>query len=135
MPNQSKILLIDAAINLILGLLLVALSDSITDTLGVPHTDQKFYASILGGVFIGITIALVVEALRGPAGLVGLGLGGAISINLCGGLTLTAWLIAGDLDLPTKGRVFLWGLAILLVAVSSSELWIHIQRRRVARDR
>ena len=50
----------------------------------------------MGGVFIGIALALFIEAFRErPQGLVGLGLGGAIAINLCGGLVLMGWLIFG----------------------------------------
>jgi hypothetical protein len=49
-----------------------------------------FYPNALGGVLSGIGIALLIEAFREPNGLVGLGLGGAIAINLCDGFTLAA---------------------------------------------
>jgi hypothetical protein len=57
-------------------------------------------------------------------------LGGAIAINLCGGLVLTAWLIFGELSIPSGGRVFLWSLAVILVVVSSIELLVHVKGRR-----
>jgi hypothetical protein len=124
--RQSKVLLIDAVINLALGVLLIIFSPGMVHTLGVPATDQRFYPSILGAVFVGIAIALVMEYLRGSGGLVGLGLGGAVSINLCGGLMLAAWLAFGRLDLPLHGRVFLWALVVILVVISSVELVIHL---------
>ena len=86
--RSSKILLVDALINLILGVLLAAFPRSVVELLGVPHTDVAFYPSILGAVLIGIAVALVVEYARRPAGPARLGLYGAIAINLCGALFL-----------------------------------------------
>jgi hypothetical protein len=71
--------------------------------LGIPSSNAAFYPNILGGVLIGITIALLLEAFRKPGGLVGLGLGGAVATNLCGGLVLAEWLTFGDLTLPIRG--------------------------------
>ena len=76
----------------------------------------------MGGVFIGIALALFIEAFREkPQGLVGLGLGCAIVINLCGGLVLMGWLIFGRLEIPIHGQVFLWAIAVALVMISSVE--------------
>ena len=121
----SKVLLVDAVINLVLGFLLLMLipfPNQVTRLLGVPSVKQAFYPSIMGGIFIGIAIALFIEAFREkPRGLVGLGLGGAIAINLCGGLVLMGWLIFGRLELPIHGQVFLWVIAVTLVVISSVE--------------
>ena len=76
----------------------------------------------MGGVFIGIALALFIEAFREkPQGLVGLGLGGALAINLCGGLVLMGWLICGRLGLPVHGQVLLRAIAVTLVVISSVE--------------
>lgn len=56
--------------------------------LGMPVAAKPFYASIFGGVLFGIGIALLMERSRETTGLSGLGLGGAIAINLCGGFVL-----------------------------------------------
>jgi hypothetical protein len=56
---------------------------------------------------------------------VGLGLGGAIAINLCRGGVLALWLIFGNLNLPIKGHVILWILVILLAGISSIELYYN----------
>jgi uncharacterized membrane protein len=84
-----------------------------------------FAPTLLGAVLFGIGLALVIEALRRPQGLAGLGLGGAVAINLCGGTVLIFWLISGVMELPLRGLVFLWILAILLVGISIIELVAH----------
>jgi hypothetical protein len=61
---------------------------------------------------------------------VGLGLIGAISINLCGGIVLTLWLIFGRLALPVRGRIFLWSLAFVLVVLSGAELIFSLRENR-----
>jgi hypothetical protein len=130
MRPSKAILIVDAAINLILGFLLLIFSPQVVQLLGVPAVEHRFYPNILGGVLFGIGIALLIECFRGSGRLVGLGLGGAIAINLCGGLVLTAWLVFGELSIPTGGRVFLWALAAILVVVSSIELLVHVKGRR-----
>jgi hypothetical protein len=130
MKPSKAILIIDAAINLILGFLLLIFSPQVVQLLGVPPAEHSFYPNILGGVLLGIGIALLIECFRDSGGLVGLGLGGAITINLCGGLVLTAWLILGELNIPAGGRVFLWTLAAILVVVSSVELLVHVKGKQ-----
>jgi len=116
-------LLVDAGINLVLGVLLLAFTPGLADSLGVPSSSTRFYPSILGAVFIGITVALLVEALRNPKKeLIGLGLVGAVCINLCGGLALALWLMFGQLTLPFRGNLLLWSLVAVLVGLSSLEL-------------
>jgi len=127
--NSSKVLIIDAVVNFILGILLLMLipfPEQVTQFLGVPKVQQVFYPSIMGAVFIGIGIALLIESYREKTQqLVGLGLGGAIAINLCGGAVLVGWLIFGGLSLPMRGLIFLWGFAFILVVISSIELIVH----------
>lgn len=118
----SILLCIDAAINFMLGILLLAFSRPLADFLGAPYSDSSFYPTILGAVLFGIGIALVIEDRRKPEGLVGLGAGGAVAVNLSGGTVLLIWLLSGALVLPLRGRVFLWGLAVLLVGISTAEL-------------
>jgi hypothetical protein len=129
--TRRALLTVDAAINLALGVLLVLAwpyEGPLTRAFGVPPAEPPFYASILGAVLFGIGIALLLE-LRGagrPAAF-GLGLGGAIAINLCGGVVLGAWLIAGGLDLPLRGWIFLGMLDAALVAISAVELVANVR--------
>lgn len=120
--RPSKILLVDALINLILGVLLATFPRSVVDLFGVPDTDATFYPSILGAVLVGVGLALVIEYLRKPNGPAGLGLHGAIVVNLCGALFLVGWLLIGRLEIPLRGQVFLWCLAGVLIVISLVEL-------------
>ena len=123
---RSKVLLADAAINLILGILLLIFSRTIINILGLPEAVIYFYPNILGGVLFGIGIALLIECYRSSGGLIGLGLGGAIAINLCGGIVLATWLIFGDLNIPLRGQLLLWALVFILVVLNAFELSVHL---------
>ncbi len=129
MPTKSRrrVLLLDGLINLLLGVALLSF-ETVRGWLGIPGSDTAFYPMILGGVLFGIGIALVWECVRRDAQPLGLGLGGAIAINLCGGLVLTGWLVFGDLALPLRGQVILWGLAAMLVLISLVELAVRAMR-------
>lgn len=119
---NSTLLWIDAIINLVLGVLLLVFPAALVELLGIPPADSRFYPSLLGAVLFGIGLALVQEARnRSDRGSAGLGLRGALTINLCAGGVLAGWLLVGNLDLPTRGVVFLWLLVVLLVGISGME--------------
>ena len=119
----SVLLIVDALINLLLGVLLVIFPQGLVSWLGIPATSSHFYPSMLGAIFIGITIALVIGAVGAQSRRAsGLGLAGAISINLCGGGALALWLVFGNLDLPARGAAALWVLVAILVGLSVAEL-------------
>jgi hypothetical protein len=118
MKSERFLLLIDAIINLLLGVLLILFPSSLVDALGVPKATSAFYPSILGAILFGIGIALLVQRNTGG----GLGLYGAISINICGGIVLGIWLLFGDLELPLRGHVFLWLIVVVLVGISTIEI-------------
>ena len=127
--RRSWLLLVDAGINLLLGGFLILFTPGIVHALGIPGASHRFYPNILGGVLFGIGVALLLEYFRRTQGPIGLGLGGAIVINLCGGAVLLAWLLFGAMNLPLRGRILLWGLAVLLIVISSMEGWTHLRRR------
>jgi hypothetical protein len=126
--RRSPVLLIDGFINLMLGVALVTFPTKLVDFLGVPMTDVTFYPSILGAVLLGIAIALFFEFLRKSPELVGLGLVGAVAINLCGAVCLAGWLLTGSLDIPLRGHVILWVLVACLFIISGVELVIQLKR-------
>jgi hypothetical protein len=126
---MKTVLFVDAVINLILGVLLLIFSDSLVNFLGVPVSESSFYPNVLGGVLFGIGLALLVECFRKSDGLIGLGLGGAVTINLCGGIVLACWLLFGNLSIPTFGHIFLWILVIVLIGISILELMAYLRKR------
>ena len=126
--RRYSILYVDAALNLILGTILVFFRPAMIRLLGIPHAKNGFYPNILGAVLIGIGVALLLECFRTAYGLIGLGLGGAVAINLCGGTALAAWLLFGNLDIPFRGSLILWILVIMLICISGLELRIHLKK-------
>lgn len=127
--ERQKVLLIDSAINIALALLLIIFPEKLINLLGIPTVEHSFYPSILGAVLLGIGIALIIEYSRRPDGLVGLGLGGAVIINLCGAVVLVFWLLSGKLDIPFRGQLILWLLAIVLTVISGVEIIMHKRSR------
>jgi hypothetical protein len=124
--NSATLLTVDAVINLALGVLLAVFPSGLVSALGIPGADVAFYPSILGAVLFGIGIALLIERVRGASGL---GLAGAISVNLSGGAVLAAWLLFGSLAVPVHGRLLLWALVVLLIGISGFELGAHVRGR------
>ena len=120
--KRSLWLTIDSLINLLLGALLVIFPRDLVSFLGIPQPGSAFYPSILGAVLFGIGIALWIERGTDRASGRGLGLGGAVVINLCAALVLAAWLLFGGLSLSARGSGFLWGIVVVLIVVSLAEI-------------
>ncbi len=128
--THRRLLVIDAGINLLLGGLLLLFPSGIAAWLGVPPAASAFYPTILGGVLFGIGLALLLEANdRGQAPR-GLGLAGAIAINFCGAGVLTFWLIFVPLEIPLRGQILLWVIAVTVLAVGLVELCSGSWRNR-----
>ena len=123
MESKTKILLlIDGIVNLLLGILLLLFPLGIAELFGVPQPNNNFYTTILGAVIFGIGIALLIEAYGKPHGIHGLGIAGAIAINFCGAGILTVWIISDPFNLPLRGYITLWTIAILVLAIGFVEL-------------
>ena len=125
---RTELLTIDGVFNVLLGVVLVWYPLSVADALGLPASGRPFFASVLGGVLFGIGVALLVERFRRRTDFIGLGLGGAVAINLCGAVVLAAWLSGSSLALTALGRFLLWTLAALLVGLSLLELYALVRR-------
>lgn len=122
MVKKTQFLLaLDAIINLILGIILLLYPIGIHSQLGLPEPTSYFYTSILGGVIFGIGLALLLEWRYGQT-IRGLGLAGAIAINLCGGGALLLWLTRHGLSLPRQGLILLWLVDILVLGIGILEL-------------
>jgi hypothetical protein len=120
--NQKILLAIDSGVNLFLGALLLLFPAGMLDLLGLPPVLHHFYTTILGAVIFGIGIALLIELMGRPHGINGLGLSGAIAINLCGGSALLMWLLMSPFDLPFRGSLVLWSVCVVVLGVGAIEL-------------
>lgn len=128
-PQHARLLLIDGVVNVALGVLLLLVPFGLAEILGVPRSNLDFYPMMLGGVILGIGIALLIERYGYTGGIRGLGLGGAIAINLCAATVLLLWLVFGSLALPLRGQIFLWAIVIVVYGIGIAEIvaksWIY----------
>lgn len=92
------------------------------EVLGLPISDSYFYSTILGCVLFGIGIALLIERFGYSRNIRGLGLIGATTINLCGALVLLIWLIFTPVDIPLRGFIILWVVAIIVLMICIAEI-------------
>jgi len=120
--KHKTLLVIDAIINLVLGVPLLFFPAGVVEFLGLPLTNTNFYPSILGAVLFGIGVALLIERYGSSKNIRGLGLGGAIVINLCGAGVLLLWLLIAPFDIPLRGNVILWSIAIIVLIVGFVEI-------------
>lgn len=119
--KHRLLLATDAFVNLLLGILLLLAPTGVLEWLGLPDADTYFYATILGAVIFGIGIALLIELWGTRHGFRGLGQAGAVAINFCGAGILIVWLLVGT-DLPLRGRIVLWIVALAVLGLGSAEL-------------
>ena len=119
---KNRLLILDGIINLILGVLLLLFPFGLASMLGLPIPNNHFYTTILGAVLFGIGIALLIDAYADQLGIRGLGIAGAIVINFCGAIILILWLIFASLNLPLRGYIILWVIAIIVMSVGGIEL-------------
>lgn len=123
---NSKLIFFDAIVNLLLGIPLMTAPKAVAQVLGLPTPASGFYPGILGAVLTGIGIALLIQLFTGRFQMAGLGLEGAICINLFGAGVLAGWLLFGDLDIPIRGLLFLWGVAVIVLILTGIELGCHL---------
>lgn len=126
--KHKRLLLIDGIVNIVLGLLLLLFPFGAADFLGAPKSSTNFYPTILGGVIFGVGIALLIERFGEKANMRGLGLEGAIAINFCGVGVLLIWLLSKPLNIPLKGYITLWTVAIVVLGCGLIETIKKIRR-------
>ncbi len=122
---RSILLIIDAIVNIFLGFFLVFFPLKVVDLLGLPVETPPFYAIVLGGVLIGIGIALFLGTERRSGTADGLGLGGALLINLFAALALVSLLIGDRIYIPLRGYLILLGLVLFLLLLCGVELLVY----------
>jgi hypothetical protein len=120
--KHKTLLLIDCIVDILLGVLLLLSPAGIIDLLGLPETNTNFYPSLLGAILLGIGLALFLEFVGHAKHFRGLGLGGAIVINIVGSLVLICWLIFGSLTISVKGQIILWIVGAIVFLIGIAEL-------------
>ncbi len=126
--RRSTLLELDGVGNLLLGVVFLLFPGWISELLGLPGGQSRFYPTVLGAILFGIGVALLIERFRGPRSFGGLGLAGALSINLSFGLALAGWLLATGVELTVPGTLLLWGLVVILIGIGGVELVAEMKR-------
>jgi hypothetical protein len=126
--GEELVLTMDGVVNLALGMVLTIFPKSFARMVGVPIPSSSFYASVLGGVLVGIGLALLLQRFWGRSHVTGLGIEGAIAINLSGAGVLVAWLVAGGLSISTRGYLFLSTVAVLVLGIGVTEIVMRVYR-------
>lgn len=122
MKKEDKILLlIDSAVNIVIGIILLCFPLGIGDYLELPKSDNYFYPTILGALISGIGIALFIEYKYSEKGKRGLGIDGAIIINIIASSALIIFLVFGNLNISRLGSAILWIVGILVFAIGLFE--------------
>lgn len=132
--HRLRLLEVDAILNLVLGIALLLVPRQTIDFFGLPPADTVFYVTVLGAVLLGIGIALWIER-RNDDDWRGLGLAGAIAINVLGGGAVLVWLVIDPFVIPTRGYVVLWLVVLAVVGTAVVEVFaltlrLNRQRRR-----
>jgi hypothetical protein len=127
---MKTLLLIDAVVNLLLGLVLLLFPIGVGQALGLPPSNTYFYTTILGAVVFGIGVALIVECGGLDRGARGLGLHGAIAINICGASALAIWLLVKPSEIPLLVRVVLWAVAVVVLMIAVAEIAVKPGQHR-----
>ena len=132
--QRSTLLTLDGLGNLFLGALLLFVPVPLAAWLGIPSAGNGFYPSLFGAVLVGIGIALLLERGGSSNHARGLGLAGALTINLCFGIVLMGWLLLGGLDLRPHGAIVLWSLVLILVGLGGVEIAAELSGRSAPSD-
>ena len=122
MEKVNLLLVVDGIVNLVFGILLMFFPAQLLVTFDLPKVETFFYVNILGAVLFGIGVTLLLERFAERYHVRGLGIGGAIAINLCGAGALIFWLLFGDLEISQGGAVFLWSIAIVVFGIAIAEV-------------
>ncbi|MHB8454459.1 MAG: hypothetical protein ACYDDO_07115 [Acidiferrobacterales bacterium] len=133
--KESTLLGADAGIHLLIGIILMFAPRVFIDALGIPSPGTAFYASVLGAILTGLGLSLLAERFRNVFGIAGLGLGGAICLNICVGGVLAAWLVRGSLPIPLHGYVLLWLIVVVLMTLSGAEFWVQVRQNHDNMDK
>lgn len=117
---MQQLLWIETLLKLSGGIVLIAMPRLAIKLLGLPFGDNAFWPRLLGGVLIGLAGAFYMEGA--VAGSKGLGLGGAILINLAAAGAVAGHIVLNRSSGASRGRLILWLLVALLFLLSLIEI-------------
>jgi hypothetical protein len=127
--KESILLTIDGILDLLFGAVLLAYPKGLVSFLGLPQTGITLYPGVLGGILVGVGAGLVLQQLLDRP-IPSRGVEIPIITNLGGAGALIALLAIGGLQIPLKGHIVLWVVAIVVLATAVAEIYFHFAGRR-----
>lgn len=115
-----KLLWLETLMKLASGVLLLVIPLTTTRVLGLQQPGEPFWPRLLGGVLTGLAAATFLEGF--VKNTHGLGLAGAMAINLAGAATLATQLVVGKPAPTWRGRALLWLTTATLATLAFVEL-------------
>ncbi len=116
----DQLLWLETLLRLSSGLVLLIMPTTTARVLGLPLPQALLWPRLLGALLIGMAAATLLEG--SVAGSRGLGLGGLVVINLIGAAVIIALLVLERGSQTRRGKLFLWALALGLVALGVLEI-------------
>lgn len=117
---MQQLLWIETVLKLATGIALLALPGPLARAFGLPRDSTGFWPRLLGAVLVGLAAAFVLEGWIGNVH--GLGLAGALAINLATVMALAGLLILGKAAPTRRGRILLWCVVAVLALLALFEL-------------
>lgn len=117
---MQQLLWIETLVKLAPGLALLLAPGWTARALGLPRDPTGFWPRLLGGTLVGLAAGFVLEGWIGNVH--GIGLAGALAVNLAAAGTIAGLLILGKAAPSRRGRILLWLAVALLVLLALLEL-------------
>ena len=119
----EQLLWIEFVVKLASGAVLALAPKLLARITGLPPAESPFWPRLLGGILIGIAVAALVEVRFKSS--IGLGLAGAVSVNVAAAATIGSLLILGQGGSSRRGRFALWLAAAGLLILALVEIaWL-----------
>ncbi len=118
--STAQLLVLEALSKAGVGVALLLIPGTLTRVLGLWRTDAGFWPRMVGALLLGIGIACALQDYL-PA-RIGLGLAGAIAVNMSGAMTLLGLLVVGAAAPTLRGRIVLWASFAALVILALFEI-------------
>ncbi len=116
---MQQLLWIETLLNFFGGLPLIVAPLATIRLLGLPPTPTGFWPRLLGTLLLGISLAMFLEG--SVSGSRGLGLAGALIINVSAVSMMVAMLLLEAGPPSARGRALMWALIVLLLWLSALE--------------
>lgn len=116
---MQQLLWLETLLKFFPGLLLTLAPVTTARVLGLPRSDGGFWLRSCGALLLGLAAALFLE---GTSAGHGLGLAGAVVVNLCGIAVLAAALVLERGPSSVRGRVAVWLTVCVLLTLVVFEI-------------